>query len=601
MTLKIGWRASLLAVAGAACLSISGCLNDGTATAPTRGEAWRFLSQASFGPNEQTLQDVSNKGYSNWIDTQYATASSISYTDYMNRRTAELKADNPSASGVIAQSAQILEAFYTRALTENSQLRPRLVFALSEIFVVSMQSDEALRGSGAMLVANYMDTLDGALDGTFRELLEKVTLSPAMGQFLTYRGNEKEDPTVGRQPDENYAREIMQLFTIGLYQLNADGTQKLDANGQPIPTYTSDDVKGLAKVFTGWGMYRSGAYASVAEDYCFRWFDNCRDPAGYTHAMVSYPKFHSTSAKSFLGVTVPAQDTPSPEASLKVALDTLANHPNAAPFFARQLIQRLVSSNPTPAYVDRVAARFTATGGNIKAVVKAVLLDDEARSSLTQLSASTGKLREPVLRITALLRAFKIRSSTLNRASSANDAPGTTRVPYVTLDITSDATTSLGQTPLYAPSVFNFFRPGYTPPNPGSSTPVTHVAPEMQITSETSVTAYANFVLDALNKGAGPVVPLAIGTERDIQFDLSEQLALAYDVNNLVQHVADRLLGGTMSDNLKALLSTTLQTIPVPALDATGSNGQVINEALTKRVQTAILLVAVSPEFILIK
>jgi len=229
------------------------------------------------------------------------------------------------------------------------------------------------------------------------------------------------------------------------------------------------------------------------------------------------------------------------------------------------------------------------------------LLDDEARSSLTQLSASTGKLREPVLRITALLRAFKIRSSTLNRASSANDAPGTTRVPYVTLDITSDATTSLGQTPLYAPSVFNFFRPGYTPPNPGSSTPVTHVAPEMQITSETSVTAYANFVLDALNKGAGPVVPLAIGTERDIQFDLSEQLALAYDVNNLVQHVADRLLGGTMSDNLKALLSTTLQTIPVPALDATGSNGQVINEALTKRVQTAILLVAVSPEFILIK
>lgn len=600
MNLKFGWRTSLLAIACAACLSISGCLSDGTATAPTRGEAWRFLSQASFGPNEQSLQDVSNKGYSNWIDTQYAQTASISYTDFMARRTTELQVDQGSAN-VNADTSQILEAFYTRALIEPGQLRPRLVFALSEIFVVSMLSDEALRGKGTRMVAHYLDTLDSALDGNFRDLLEKVTLSPAMGQFLTYRGNNKEDPAVGRQPDENYAREVMQLFSIGLYQLNPDGTQKLDAKGQPIPTYTSDDVKGLAKVFTGWGMYRGNAYATIAEDYCFLWFDNCRDPAGYTHPMVSYPKFHSTAAKSFLGVTIPAQDTPTPEASLKVALDTLANHPNAAPFFAKQLIQRLVSSNPTPAYVGRVAARFTATGGNIKEVVKAVLLDDEARSGLVQLSSTSGKLREPVLRITALLHAFKFTSPTLNRASNSKDAPGTVRVPYVSLDVTSDPTTSLGQTPLFAPSVFNFFRPGYTPPNPGGTTPVTHVAPEMQITSETSVSAYANLVLDILGKGIGPVIMGSNGLQRDIQFDLSEQLALAYDVNNLVQHVADRLLGGTMSDNLRSLLSTTLQTIPVPALDATGSNGQAINDALTKRVQTAILLVAVSPEFILIK
>jgi uncharacterized protein (DUF1800 family) len=305
MNVKFGWKAPLLAVASAACMLFSGCQGDGTATAPTRSDAWRFLAQSTFGPDEQSLQDVSNKGYSNWIDAQFALSSSISFTDYMTRRTAELKADRPGVGGVMADGPQILEAFYTRALTEPSQLRPRLVFALSEIFVVSMLSDEALRAEGAMLVANYLDTLDSALDGTFRDLLEKVTLSPAMGQYLTYRGNLKEEPLVGRQPDENYAREIMQLFSIGLYQLNADGTKKLDANGQPIPTYTADDVKGLAKVFTGWSMYRTGAYTTLAEDICFRWYDNCRDPVGYTHPMVSYP--NSTRLRSRASWASPSQ------------------------------------------------------------------------------------------------------------------------------------------------------------------------------------------------------------------------------------------------------------------------------------------------------
>jgi uncharacterized protein (DUF1800 family) len=640
MRLKFAGSAPLLAIACAACLIFSGCQTDGTTTAaPTRNEAWRFLTQSTFGPSEQSIQDVTNKGFSGWIDAQFAQAPSISYTDFVTRRVTEMQIDQPGVGGLVPLPNEMLQAFYTRALTDQSQLRARLVFALSEIFVVSMVN-EVLGLRATPMVASYLDTLDSSLDGNFRDLLEKVTLSPAMGEYLTYRGNNKEDPSIGRQPDENYAREIMQLFSIGLYQLNLDGTQKLDGNGQPIPTYATADVKGLAKVFTGWGMYRSSSYAALSEDACFGWWLTCRDPAGFTRPMISYPRYHSTSAKSFLGVTIPAQSTPSPEASLKVALDTLANHPNAAPFFSKQLIQRLVTSNPTPAYVARVATRFNATGGNIKEVVKAILLDDEARNPLVLLSSTTGKLREPVLRMTALLRAFKFTSPTMTPSSSPLDASGSARLPYVTLGSTSDSSTSLGQTPLTAPSVFNFFRPGYTPPNPGSSTPVTHVAPEMQLVSESTVTAYANYLMDALPNGLGPSVAVdsdgqcgiftnatrsyiqgldakiaankAIQTNAascqidasftpDIHFDFSEQRSLAYSSANLVQHVADRLLGGSITDPLKKSILAVLDAMPVPAPDATQSNGAAINDALDQRVRAAVLLVAVSPEFLVTK
>jgi hypothetical protein len=288
--------------------------------------------------------------------------------------------------------------------------------------------------------------------------------------------------------------------------------------------------------------------------------------------------------------------------------------------------------------VGRVAARFNATGGNLKEVVKAILLDDEARNPLSVLSSSIGKLREPVLRVTALLRAFRFTSPTLTASNSPLDAAGSKRATYVTLEVTNDASTSLGQTPLYAPSVFNFFRPGYTPPNPGSNAPVTHVAPEMQLVSESSVTGYANYIMDSLQVGIGPTLLVdadgqcgiytsttqsyiqaldpkvaankAIQTAaascqldssfaKDMRFDFTEQRALAYDGATLVQHVADRLLGGSITDPLKKAILTVLATMPVPAPDATQSNGGAINDALDQRVKAAVLLVAVSPEFLL--
>jgi uncharacterized protein (DUF1800 family) len=630
---------SVLVVALSAALA--GCLTDGSQPGDkpqTRAEAWRFLSQASFGPDELSIQRVTDIGYEAWIDEQFATTPTLTYRAFVDQRAAELKADALGGSAKIAP-AQILEAFYTRALADKAQLRSRLAFALSEIFVVSFSSD-TLSARAPEMVAGHMDTLEAGLDGNYRQLLEAIARDPAMGEYLTFRSNLKEMPSAGHFPDENFAREIMQLFSIGLYELNQDGSLRLGANGKPIETYTSDDVKGLAKVFTGWGNYRGAAYAGIDDSACFWWADQCHDPEGYYHPMVSYPAYHSTSEKVFLGVTVPAQGTPDPETSLRIALDRLASHANTAPFFSKQLIQRLVSSNPSPDYVARVAARFTASGGNIKETVKAVLLDEEARGPISLLAPDSGKLREPVLRVTAILRAFGFKAPTLQVSRSVLDS-GTAaqRTPYVTLGLTSDPATSLGQTPLYAPSVFNFFRPGYTAPQSSSSAKML-VEPEMQLVSESSVTGYVNVMTDLLSNGMGPTVvadadgqcgiftpqvqqyiqsldakvaankalqtaaascQLDTLTQRAVTPQLTVQRSFAYDPNQLAQHIADRLLGGDMTPTLRQAVVTATQALAVPALNAAQSNGDAINSALDKRVWAAILMVAVSPEFLVTK
>lgn len=632
------WHWARVLLCSAWICSISGCMQDTGGDKPqNRAEASRFLVQATFGPDETNIDRVMTVGYEAWIDEQFALSPSFTFRDFMTRRDAEIKADSPGDTSAKAKPDQVLEAFYTRALTDKAQLRARLTFALSEIFVVSL-TEETLNLQVPGKVAGYMDTLDAGLDGTYRSLLEAVTKSPAMGQYLTYRGNTKELPSLGHFPDENYAREIMQLFSIGLYELNPDGSLKVNAQGAPIETYTNDDIKGLAKVFTGWSDYRGPAYAGVAEHLCFSWAEACRDPEGLYQPMMAYPGYHSTSEKRFLGTIIPAQDTPSPQASLTAALDRLAAHPNTAPFISRQLIQRLVTSNPSPAYVERVAQRFVITGGSIKDVVKAILLDQEARGQATLIDPTQGKLREPVLRLTALLRAFKFSSPTLSMSSSLLDAAGSARTPYVAIGATSDAT-SWGQTPLFAPSVFNFFRPGYTPPqsrlgNAGL------VAPELQITNETTVTGYVNAVLDLLGYGIGsatvadtdgrcgaftpqvrqyilsldPKVPANVDLQtaaancqletlpqRNVMLQLAEQRAMANDVGTLTQHIADRLLGGTISDGLRQAIINTLNAQPVPQPDTTQSNGALIDAALEQRVWTAIAMVAVSPEFLITK
>ncbi|MFT3857462.1 MAG: DUF1800 family protein [Aquabacterium sp.] len=576
-----GWVRGLRALAaGVLLVSLWGCPNDNPDFPQTRDEAWRFLTQATFGPDEASITEVMSIGYTAWIDKQLAMKPTYTFRAFMAQRDADLK-----AAGSKAGPAQVMEAFYTRALTDKAQLRARAMFALSEIFVVSF-SDAALEQTAPEMVAGFADMLEAGLDGNYRQLLENVSLSPAMGQYLTHRGNFMEVPSIGHYPDENYAREIMQLFSIGLHELNPDGTVKLNSSGKPTETYTNDDIKGLAKVFTGWSNYRGGSFASVDEGSCFAWSTNCRDPEGFYRPMVAYPAYHSVSDKTFLGVTVPAQSTPNPQASLKVALDRIASHPNVAPFFCKQLIQRLVTSNPTPAYVQRVAARFLETGGSLKDTIKAILLDEEARGINSQLSAEHGKLREPILRLTALLRAFKFESPTLKNAT----------LPYVALSNTSDPGTSIGQAPFMSPSVFNFFRPGYVPQRDEGQPAL--VAPEMQLVNEATVVGYFNVVQDMLVNGIGGS-PTSL--TRNITLNFAPQRGLAGDPEGLVQHIADRLKGGVITEELRQTIMGTVESIKIPELAADNSNMAEVTAALNKRVWTAILLIAVSPEFLVTK
>lgn len=576
-------------------LNLAGCpLDQQTpADAPqSRQEAWRFLTQATFGPNESDINRLMSIGYSAWIDEQLAMPSKTTYRAFFEARDADIKKD----SGLGASQNQIVEAFYTKALTDPAQLRNRLVLALSEIFVVSL-TDAKVNEQPKMMLG-YLDMLDQSVNGTYRQLLDAVATSPAMGQYLSFRGNAKEDTSVGRSPDENFARELMQLFSIGLYQMNQDGTLKLDGTGKPIETYTSSDVKGMAKVFTGWGNYRGSAYTSATEWQCFFMYPVCQDPEGWFKPMVPYAAFHSVSEKVFLTAYIAPQNSPDVVTDQRIALDTLAKHPNTAPNISKQLIQRFVTSNPSPAYVQRVADRFVATNGSIPDVIRAILLDDEARSASTMATASEGKLREPVLRLTAVLRAFKILTPFLPDPSATTATASASSTPYVLMNQTSDAGTSLGQTPFYAPSVFNFFRPGYVMPQ-STTAGLNLVAPEFQLVSESSVTGYVNTMKDLFTTGIGPSALVNQAWIPGVRMDMTEQRAMAYDASTLIQHMADRLLGGTISANLSQTIKGVLDTMPVPAPNADQSNGDAINAALDTRARAAALLVAVSPEFLI--
>ncbi|HEY9023425.1 MAG TPA: DUF1800 family protein, partial [Burkholderiaceae bacterium] len=412
-------------------------------------------------------------------------------------------------------------------------------------------------------------------------LLTDVTYSPAMSKMLTYLHNEGQFAQgSGLSPDENYAREVMQLFSIGLVQLNIDGTPKLDANGHATYTYGPADIDGLSRVFTGF----SWAGPDTSQDR-FNNKPSVEVPLRYWTAMQGYPQDHSLSEKDFLGAKVPAQTTADPAASLKVAMDTLYNHPNVGPFISKQLIQRLVTSNPSPAYVTRVAKVFNNNGsgvrGDLKAVVKAILLDTEARDPATSVSPGFGKLREPVLRLTAFLRAYHATSDSNLYLIYSTDDPGA----------------QLGQSPLRSPTVFNFFRPEYVSAG-GQTAAHGLVAPEMQITTESSVAGYPNFMMGAVQRGLGGKGLLGTAARPDVQPDFSAAMTLADDSAALVADVAGRLIGDNVNAALLSQIQVAVDSIPVPKLNKTGTNQGQIDSAHKNRVNTAVLLTLASPEFI---
>lgn len=545
---------------------------------PSRSEAARFLSQASFGPTSAEIDRVMALGYRGWIDDQLARPASA-HRAFWETQDAAVKAANPTDPDATIGTDGVYNSFWRHALTGQDQLRQRTAFALSQIFVISLQDGTV--GDQPRAVAHYLDMLGDKGFGNYRELLESVSLHPLMGAYLTSIRNRKADPRTGRVPDENYAREVMQLFSIGLVQLNADGSVK-QSGGVPLETYGPADIAGLARVFTGWswacadlsnGCFSNGSLGGVS------------DPERWTKPMVGYPQYHATEEKSFLGTTIAAQGTADPNASLKAALDALHAHPNVGPFIGKQLIQRLVTSNPSPGYVAAVAAAFDNNGsgvrGDMKAVIRAVLLHPEARAT----SDRAGKVREPVLRLSALLRAF----------GYASDS-GRFRVGN-----TDNAGSSLGQTAMRSPSVFNFYRPGYVAPG-SQAAAAGLVAPEMALVHETSAAGYVNYIRDGVAQGFGASASVTVNgsqvSRRDLQPSFAAELALADRPAELVQQVADKLMpDGSMPEALKTEIVTAVGAITIPSLNSTGSNQSQIDTAKRNRVNAAVFLTMVSPEF----
>jgi uncharacterized protein (DUF1800 family) len=537
---------------------------------PQRDAAARFLTQASFGPDEASVGRVIALGYEGWIDEQLRLPAT-SHLATWDALDAALKAENPNAW---PGQDGVTNSFWRAAVTADDQLRQRVALALSEIFVVSMQ--DTVVGNDPRSVASYLDLLATRGLGRYRDLLQGVATHPSMGRYLSMLGNRKADTRTGRVPDENFAREVMQLFSIGLYQLNLDGSPKLDG-GAPVDTYDPADITGLARVFTGWS-WACPVAPTPANATCFSNGTTKVGTASSSDAdrgvkpMINYPGMHAPEEKRFLSAVIPA-NTDGP-ASLRIALDTLTGHPNVGPFIGRQLIQRLVTSNPSPAYIRDVAQAFNASGGDMKAMVKAILLHPEARNA----AAGAGKVREPLLRLSAFLRAFHATSDS----------------GQYKIGNTDDPTAKLGQTPMRAPSVFNFFRPGYAPPGVLLDG-VQMVSPELQMTHEATASGYVNYMRQGISFGFGPNggAPL---NRLDIQPDYRAEMALADKPAVLMDQIDAKLMYGTMPAALKAEIANAIATISI-----TNSNPVHVENGKRVRVNAAVFLTMVSPEFLVQK
>jgi uncharacterized protein (DUF1800 family) len=555
-----------------------GVLSGAEAGDPTPAdlEAARLLNLATFGATAASVAEARGLSPAAWVKSQAEVAFSAShFVDWYVRRDTEINNADPNKKAR-ASFGQFQEAFWAAALAGPEQLRTRMAFALSEICVVSFQGSTVTARMGAA----YFDMLRERALGAYRDLIEAVSLSPAMGMYLNIIGNIQADKDTTRRPDENYAREIMQLMSIGLYQLNMDGSPKLDAQGATIPTYGQDDIAGLAKIFTGWGFWSAKPSSST--------FATPRDVDADIKPLMAYTAYHSQLSKTFLGVTFPAYSAWTPPAGttksvgayqvagLRFALDTLANHPNTPPFIARRLIQRFVKSNPSPAYIERVAKVFVDDGakvrGNLTAVIAAVLSDAEAWS--TNFGEFDGKLREPTLRLSSFLRAFSAASASKNYLSPYDFSPAA----------------AFNQAPLMAPSVFNFWMPDFAPLG-SAIAKAGKAAPEFQGVDVLTTASYANKILSNVqNQNWG---------NKDVTTSYAKELALTdasglVDGKRLARRLNMLLFGGQLGDKLAKriidVVNSTTMTQPTAAqLAALNLN----------RVRNAVALATVSTDFLI--
>ncbi len=482
----------------------------------------RFLEQSTFGPTEALVASVQDAGFSSFLDAQFASPASSLGTYPVVLQAPAVKCPTGSAPNCYRDSyTSFLPAvqFFQNALLGNDQLRQRVAFALSQILVVSDGEVNSTYG-----MADYEQLLVNDAFANYRQILQDVTLSPAMGRYLNMVNNDKANPAKGTHPNENYARELLQLFSIGLVKLNPDGSVVMDSNNQPVATYDQSVVDGYAAVFTGWTYPTMPGAAQKPHN-----------PTYYRGVMEAVEANHDTTAKTLLdGATLPAGQTAAQD--MQGALDVLFQHPNLGPFIGKQLIQFLVTSNPSPAYVARVSAAFANNGsgvrGDMQSVVRAILLDPEARGAV-QAAPGYGKLREPALLAANLARALGVQSDGvyLRNASAAMEQP------------------------VYqAGSVFNFYPPNY--PLAGT----TLVSPPSTLLDSTSVLTRSNFVYALLfaTIPPDPTIPGATGTSAS----LTALGTTAGDAGALADRLNALLMHGTMSAPMRQSAVNAVNALP---------------------------------------
>ena len=538
-------------------------------------EAARFLLQAQFSASDADIAAVRNKGYAPWLAEQFNAPADITGFAWLNARGYDAIS---SATRYYDNTYPADYMIWNQLMTSSDAVRKRAALALSEFFVVSLSGLDVSWRSHAL--AAWWDVLAANGFGNFRTLLEDVTLNAAMGLYLNTKGNMKENAATGRAPDENFGREVMQLFTLGLYQLNPDGSEKRGADGNKLESYTQSDISNIARVFTGWDFDQT-QNINTPEPVQNR---NIPNTAFARLPMRLNPANHSTLAATFLGSTVPAGADGA--LALKIALDTLFNHPNVGPFFGKQMIQRMVTSNPSPAYVARVAGAFNNNGtgvrGDLKAVFAAVLLDEEARSAAGLAQSGFGKLREPMLRLVQWGRTFGVAS-----------ARGSWKIGDL-----SNPANQLGQSPLRSPSVFNFFRPGYVPPSTALSASQSP-APEFQLVNESSVGGYLNYMQGVIRNGIfvnAPELPnnaSSAGNGFDIAAAYSAELPLAGDAAALVRRLNLLLCAGQLSAGNQALIVNALNAMAITAASS--------DSARRDCVAAGVLLVMASADYLIQK
>ncbi len=522
---------------------------------PSAVSASRFLMQSTFGPVPEEIAEVRSLGFAGWIDQQVALAPS-----YLTPYIEGIKADaagpridrtyNYNELDNFVFGNNVTTPFARNATGAPDQLRQRMAFALSQILVVSRRDANLEEKPEAM--ARYYDTLVRHALGNYGELLQDVARHPAMGWYLSHAGNQKADPSIPRYPDENFARELMQLFSIGLWELHPDGTRKLDAQGEPIPTYDNGDITELARVFTG--LYFTSPYG---------WANAGWDDEHFSLPMVMYAGRHDFGVKHLPGgFVVPAREPSEANGmeDVRDAVDAIFRHPNTPVFVGRQLIQFLVTDNPSPAYVRRVHDVFVNDGngerGNLAAVVKAILLDPEARA--LPLDASSGKMREPVIRTMHLGRLFRL----------AENHPD-----FVWWNWQENYYGATKQEPMNSPSVFNFYTPVYQAP--GEIRNGGLVSPGFQIVDTYSSISFPNLLWKYLHEG------FTSAWEWNYPLDFSGPLLLAENPAALADHVNLLVCAGSMTAHTREVL---LDAISAPALTP------------KDRVALAVWLAMTSPE-----